>query len=1031
MQGMMQGMAAAARCRVRVRWLQARTWQLAALMALLLAMSGFAVAQEIPPPPAERQGNVTYLLRPGSAQILRYDLAQRQWLAPIAIDAQPSAFVTTPSHLYIAYGRRIERRTLAGSGATHVLNTAGDVTQLLVDGSVVFAMHRSGNGGAVTAISVGTLARIDQFESYSGLGPAVVDRNRRFLYSLRDASWSSQVSRLDYDVSGMFGDNLSGPYDGGSDPSRRLWLYPAGDRLVTSSGNILHAENLQVASTFDRAVTDIVFIGADVPVALHDDRLTAYDQAMHATGSRVLLRTAQAIMLHDDRIVAFADDASATNGVSVEEVALSALSPATPGASVSPLGLAYTIDDIAIDDGGIAYLLSNANRSVFRWDIGAQRYLSTLALAGPAFDIEYSLELDRLYVLGAAGLGQGTPQVIDAFELASAVPARTAHASLADSASGLIAVERELLVERDYYSGAVVLSAAGQQLGPVGYCCSANYHFFDAPRRQLYFNSTRMRYQGNGVFTVPTSWGYGSLEPLDISHDGRWLVDRGGLIYDAASATETDALSNDVVNAQWTAANRLYTIRPPENLGSTWEPEYAAETRVQRWGTRYALEREVTVAGTYVQMQSHGNRLLVVTYLQDQPSFTLLDADLQIVAPATLAAPRLVLDGYTAIAVALRWADVAGEQSYVVERQDPGSNAWRVVATLPANRLEHVDLSLDEAGVHRYRVSARNAGLSSPPSNELVVDLAGNDGSGALPGSTPFVADDVALAADGRVYLLSRAHEQLFVWSTRHQRWEASIALLGAPHAMAYGEATEALYLQYDDGGVTALNLRADAPAEVAFLDGGVPCGILAVDTGLLLCAESAWYGAVLTSLDSVGRTLGSRQNYGQLHGAAWNDATRTVFFPADSGSQRVYTMRLLPDGSVDPQFGSELYFAGAIGTLHVSPDAGSIIVGRRREYAFVDGTFTEVGLLPVYVDDALWRDGALFTGEATTLSRHDGAGGATPVANLTHPVDSLFLLRDGRVLVVMVQDDTSMRFALYERDFARVPEAVLSDGFE
>jgi hypothetical protein len=82
-------------------------------------------------------------------------------------------------------------------------------------------------------------------------------------------------------------------------------------------------------------------------------------------------------------------------------------------------------------------------------------------------------------------------------------------------------------------------------------------------------------------------------------------------------------------------------------------------------------------------------------------------------APSGLTATVL-----SATEVELRWTDRSdNETQFVVERQD-GSAEWVRAATVGANMTSHRDTSAVSGRSYRYRVSARNSGGDSAPSNE-------------------------------------------------------------------------------------------------------------------------------------------------------------------------------------------------------------------------------------------------------------------------------------------------------------------------
>ena len=75
--------------------------------------------------------------------------------------------------------------------------------------------------------------------------------------------------------------------------------------------------------------------------------------------------------------------------------------------------------------------------------------------------------------------------------------------------------------------------------------------------------------------------------------------------------------------------------------------------------------------------------------------------------------PGLVDPVVTAFSVFLQWSDSDYEDSYYIERLDPGSSLWTVIAANTANVNFYLDLSVFPTNTYSYRVAATNgAGLS-------------------------------------------------------------------------------------------------------------------------------------------------------------------------------------------------------------------------------------------------------------------------------------------------------------------------------
>ncbi len=74
--------------------------------------------------------------------------------------------------------------------------------------------------------------------------------------------------------------------------------------------------------------------------------------------------------------------------------------------------------------------------------------------------------------------------------------------------------------------------------------------------------------------------------------------------------------------------------------------------------------------------------------------------------------------------VRLTWIDASDEEdNYVVERQDVVSGKeFTVLAELPADTVEYIDMEVEAGTAYRYRVLAVNA-FGESPSDEVEIDV--------------------------------------------------------------------------------------------------------------------------------------------------------------------------------------------------------------------------------------------------------------------------------------------------------------------
>ena len=82
------------------------------LCLLILSISAQAQSVWID---SEREGDTVYFLKSSPAEIARYDLSTESWMAPITLTEAALDFTINSSHIYISYGRRLERMDLDGT----------------------------------------------------------------------------------------------------------------------------------------------------------------------------------------------------------------------------------------------------------------------------------------------------------------------------------------------------------------------------------------------------------------------------------------------------------------------------------------------------------------------------------------------------------------------------------------------------------------------------------------------------------------------------------------------------------------------------------------------------------------------------------------------------------------------------------------------------------------------------------------------------------------------------------------------------
>lgn len=960
------------------------------------------------------EGDVAYILRKSPSEILRYDLATEQWLPALPLQDEPSAFVIGTSHIYIASDRKIERFGLQGTGKTHVANTPDTVYGLFINGDILIANRSRGLYSRFSSFNTDSNALIDTYENYprSMMGASHSPSTRR-IFGRTESISPERLMGLTYDSSGHFLDQDESGHYGAHGSANRTWAWPDGRKLVDNTGNVHLGLDLSFAGRLTNNISEVAFHWVDVPIVLSNTQLIAFNQALIETGRVALALPGRGLAVRAGTVFVFNEDSTSPLRIGVEKVPLSALSPAQPGAPVSPIGLDYTVTSSAVDDDGIVYLLSKAHSSIFRWDITSQTYLSTISLPVSGDLMVFSTDLNALFL-------RGLDRTVYRINLAPTVASVEPFATPPDLYSRMIPMGTDLLVAANgNWNLQWLYSSTGALLTSSVHCCYTWFHFFDAPRNRLFANAGHLIYLGNGQFSgSPDPYFPGSYSPLGISPDGQQILSAEGVLYRASPVQAIGYLSNNVSAVAWIGANRMLTVLNPGPGGST-------STTVQRWSPTLAIESEVLLPGSHVAFLASGNRVVQITNASGRPRLYVLDHALGVLPPATLDAPTLEIAGASAFGIALRWIDVQGERSYDIERRQVGGGDWLSVGAVDRDVTRFIDVDRHSGRQLEYRVRSRNGTLVSAWSNPVGVDLStGSTGTPVDPNAVAFTVDKAAMGRDGRIYLLSTAHRSVFVWNPHGQRFERTIALRSQPQHLAYSGTRDALFVGYADSSIYAIDPKAVTPYEHLFaVTQSRLIGLLAADDTVLASTE----GSSCHSFNLAGQRVYTRSCGTWIAEGVWS-----------SGRQRIYhfggfALAYTPVGR-DGTLGYMVDNANIKPLqlrhpIRVSPDGNRAVTG--SGHVFDANSLDHLGTLSSEMVDGAWLGAELVT------LRRDGLywqpselADAERVAEISGFGRGVFTTPSGRIVTV-VEQGASTVLAVYDRTFQVLTPPLFADGFD
>lgn len=584
--------------------------------------------------------DVGYFLSQSSAEIERFDIAAEQWLDPITLESAPgtpTAALVDDNGIFVAYGSQLIRYAPDGSDPLELVGIWGPIIALHTDGNLLFVNYSSGLYARFTSVNLSTNQLIDTFQNYvdSVVGSSIAT-DVNMIFGRSSGVSPADITFVQYDDDGNLLTGGDSPHHGDYPGASRTWVFPNGSKVVDNSGTIYATSGLTQIASFGSQIDALDFYGADVPIVLRGNTITAYSQSILPTGSATLDSAPATIYVNDENVIAFIADSTDPHGYRVIVTSLDDLEPPQPGTPVNPVGLAYTPDEIALAADGTVLLYSKSHQSVFRWDPATEDYIDTIPLIGTAQYMAYSSELDTIFLAYSNGL-------IRKIELGQAEPTEVPFALLPGAPTGLAAAGEYLFASDP--SGAwgshYTFDLAGQRISAVDWnYYSRDFVWSDANQRMYFLrddtspndllweqiNANGTAYPGLAPGEIgqkmdsPLHTSSGFTHPIRVSPDGSVVVLGSGYLHDGLTLARLPySLAGAVRDAAW-IGGKLFTIR-----------DTAGSVQLQEWSSpSYESVQAKYLAGTSIGLLAvPGTKLLAITAgTGGVPKFTLLDEDL-------------------------------------------------------------------------------------------------------------------------------------------------------------------------------------------------------------------------------------------------------------------------------------------------------------------------------------------------------------------------------------------------------------------
>lgn len=577
------------------------------------------------------QSGVVHFLFENPARIERFDLASGSWLAPVTLTRTPVAMAfVSPTSAVVAFGRALATIDLATGAESPIANLTQSPVKLQVhDGRVYFLCYdpiysSTRSFGSVDLSGTGTVVWNPNVYDLGGdfvidplLGLAIFPR-----------TWGSGLRAYEITEAGTLGSYVESTNAPGYTVDGTVYLRPDGAAIFSSPGYVFAADDLSGLGIIGERFDAVDFAADNSALVLRGNRVAGYASDLRELGSLTLSRFASQIAVFGDALYTFTQPATGAGATILwEKHAMDELASPAELATVSPVNLGYTPDEVVIDRDGVVLICSRIHGNVFRWSTTEQRYLESIPLHGRPNSMTYSPEAHRIYT----GYADGRVRVIDltaGLEEQDFVKAGTS--SVVVSAAG------EFLVVggNTYYASSLdIYDRAGHRTATNSSSGFSRTTAWNPARRRVYY--FRDYYSSGYLYymeiaedgTVVETRNSPYLEdgvvapPIRISPNGEILLLGSGTFLNVDTLARNNTLSQAVSDMAW-LGQRVFTIR--QTLGGS---------EVQRWGgTNYALDATCALSGYGVRLFACGeDRLLAVTQRAGgRVAFTLLDANLKV-----------------------------------------------------------------------------------------------------------------------------------------------------------------------------------------------------------------------------------------------------------------------------------------------------------------------------------------------------------------------------------------------------------------
>ncbi|QBE64058.1 hypothetical protein [Pseudoduganella lutea] len=630
------------------------------------------------------EGKIFFSAEEDALRLYSYDLKTRHFLGRVDMAGfTPAAYAYVPAHgkLYVgddagkirAYSESLQQDNAIFATVKESIGGMAAAGQFLIvqDSSGAWATHSSFD-------KRGTLADSKDWNYYSRHYEWAPGQAR--LYFFRDHTPNDLMFEVIDQATGKITSSGETPYHGSYDIAGPIRANEAGSKIILGTGDIYDAPSLTWSANIGKTFADAAWIGNnELLVLTADRRLRRYDSALAqleelpvngevlalaaSAGTTYLVtrladqlafvaykpsndsdgdgyantadkfpldKTAAVDSDNDGFPDAFLNGYGATDsttGLTVDAYPHDAACHAAAEGNGTACNYtavipSYMPDRVLADNGDTVYLLSVANKRVYRWSKSRQAYIAPLVVGQQETPtlMAYSADHNRLYF----GHDSGSITYVDL----AGDPVERKLASTAGAVRGLAAAGKYLLAQDPTGAWAThyVFDKAGTLASSKDWNYYSGHYEWNANQSRMYFfrddtSPNDLMYetidqatgQISGAGDSPYHGELRTSGPIRVSGGGGRIVIGSGVVLSPVDLMIVKNLGKTFMDAQWRADGSLVT------LAAT-----GARSNVTWYDTNLNLVREQSFEGTPMALVRAGDTTVVVTQLGNAPSLSVL-----------------------------------------------------------------------------------------------------------------------------------------------------------------------------------------------------------------------------------------------------------------------------------------------------------------------------------------------------------------------------------------------------------------------